>query len=221
MNENAKKIVEEQTLKLLDSGAILIGTDKTKLDNIIEGIYTIYNSPISKVAEERDAQYAQYRELISLYGKTLGEIKFNLLLSKEEYLLLKNIIVNKLEYDRQNLFIGLLVRDNFFHKFDTDKNYTRTALFTSDSPVEAFSLDINEITRISHLTGLYTIQGLDKKADTYANIIKKIGDISKIFEIYNSKGQTLSEEGGNWIQGFEQFEQPQEIDVEKVENDTI
>ena len=67
-------------------------------------------------------------------------------------------------------------------------------------------MDITEITRISHLCGLVQINGLDEKADIYANLTKKIGDISKIFDIYNSKGKDLSEEGGNWIQGFEQYD---------------
>lgn len=214
MNDNAKRVLEEQTLLLLNSGAILTTEDRTALDEAITKISNIYATPISKDKAERDEQFKSYRDLITSYGKSLGEIKYNLLLSKDEYLYLKNLIINKLDYDRQNLFVGLLVRDNFFFKYDTEKNATRTVLF-AEGEVEAFPLDINEITRISHLTGLHTIQGLDKKADLFANVIKKIGDISKIFEIYNSRGQELSEQGGNWLQGFEAYD-TEEITAEQV-----
>ncbi len=211
MNENAKRVADEQTLNLMKSGAIITEYDKASLEELIANIETMYNTPVSEVAQERDAQYSKYRELITSYGKTLGEIKYNLLLSRDEYMFLKNLIINKISYDRQNLFVGLLVRDNFFYKYDTEKNVAKTSLFVGESIVEAFPLDINEITRISHLTGLHEIQGLDKKADIYANIVKKIGDISKIFEIFNSRGQELSEKGGNWLQGFDKYESEQVV----------
>ncbi len=216
MNDNAKKIIEDHSLMLLNNGAILTKEDKTSLEDCITNILNIYETPISTTKEEREEQYKTYRDIITNYGKLLGEIKYNLLLSKEEYLYLKNLVLNKLDYDRQNLFVGLLVRDNFFNKYDSENNSTRTALFKDGIEVEAFPLDINEITRISHLTGLHTIQGLDKKADNFANIIKKIGDISKIFDIYNSKGQQLSEQGGNWLQGFEAYD-TEEVEAEKVQ----
>lgn len=217
MNDNAKRIIEEQTLKLLESGLIISENDKKRLDDLIASINEIYTTAISPEKEQREKQFAEYRDSIMLYGKTLSEVKYNLLLTKEEYLYLKALILNKLEYDRQNLFVGLLVRDNFFYKYDTEKSSNRTALFKSETnQVEVFSLDINEITRISHLTGLHTIKSLDEKADLFANFIKKIGDISKIFDIYNSRGQELSETGGNWLQGFEKYE-PQEVQAEQVQ----
>jgi hypothetical protein len=215
MNDNAKRIVEEQTLNLLNSGAVLSEKDKNILNDIVTKIGTIYETPISQEKEEREAQYNVYRDLITSYGKTLGETKYNLLLTKDEFLYLKNLILKRLDYDRQNLFVGLLVRDNFFYKYDSEKNATKTSLFT-ENQVEAFPLDINEITRISHLTGLHNIQGLDNKADLFANIIKKIGDISKIFDVYNSRGQELSEQGGNWLQGFEKYD-TEEVEVEQVQ----
>ncbi len=215
MNENAKKIVEEQTLNLLNSGAVLSEKDKNVLDEIVNKITIIYQTPISQDKDEREAQYNVYRELITSYGKTLGETKYNLLLTKDEYLYLKTLVLKKIDYDRQNLFVGLLVRDNFFYKYDTEKNAGRTELYI-EATLEAFPLDINEITRISHLTGLHTIQGLDNKADVFANVIKKIGDISKIFDVYNSRGNELSEQGGNWLQGFEKFD-TEEVVAEQVQ----
>ncbi len=216
MNENAKRVLEEQTLNLLNSGAVLTVENRNKLENIITDLQAIYATPISEDKEIREASYTNYGNLITEYGKTLGETKYNLLLKKEEYLYLKNLIMKKISYDRQNLFVGLLVRDNFFYKFDKNKNHNQTELFTNGD-VEAFQLDINEITRISHLTGLNEIQGLDNKADMFANIIKKIGDISKIFDIYKSKGDNLSEDAGNWIQGFEKFEPLEQVDAEQVD----
>ena len=215
MRENQKKIADEQALKLLDSGIILTTTDKENLDNIIKEIETLYDSPISPDLTERNAQYETYKNLITKYSKTLADIKYNFIISKKEYLFMKSLIIDKISYDRQNIFVGLLVRDTFFYRYDTNKSSTKTALF-SEKDIELFKMDITEITRISHLSGLQEIKGLYEKADIFANITKKIGDISKIFDIYNSKGKDLSEEGGNWIQQFDKYDSELIVDPEQV-----
>ena len=215
MRENQKKIADEQALKLLDSGIILTTTDKENLDNIIKEIETLYDSPISPDLTERNAQYETYKNLITKYSKTLADIKYNFIISKKEYLFMKSLIIDKISYDRQNIFVGLLVRDTFFYRYDTNKSSTKTALF-SEKDIELFKMDITEITRISHLSGLQEIKGLYEKADIFANITKKIGDISKIFDIYNSKGKDLSEEGGNWIQQFDKYDSELIVEPEQV-----
>jgi hypothetical protein len=216
MNEETKKIIEDQTSSLLENSTLILQEDKEKLDNISDLLGMIYKTPLSEETEEREKQYSSYRELISLYGKTLGETKYNLTLTRDEYLFLKNLIINKISYDRQNLFVGLIVRDTFFYQYDKSKDTTKTSLFTNGD--ENFVLNINEITRISHLTSLHEIVGLDKKADIFAEIIKKIGDISKIVEHYNKKGNDLSETGGNWIMKFENVEEnvPTQVEAEQV-----
>ena len=215
MRENQKKIADEQALKLLESGIILTTTDKENLDNIIKEIETLYDSPISPDLTERNAQYETYKNLITKYSKTLADIKYNFIISKKEYLFMKSLIIDKISYDRQNIFVGLLVRDTFFYRYDTNKSSTKTALF-SEKDIELFKMDITEITRISHLSGLQEIKGLYEKADIFANITKKIGDISKIFDIYNSKGKDLSEEGGNWIQQFDKYDSELIVEPEQV-----
>lgn len=215
MKENTKRVIDEQTLKLLNSGIIINDSDRKKLDNVIEDIEKIYKTAISNVKEEREKQYAEFVPLLEKYGKILGATKYTLQLTKEEYLYLKALILKKISYDRQNLFIGLLVRDDFFNKYDTDKAYNKTSLFDKKE-VEVFSLDINEITRISHLTSLNEIQGLDEKADRFANIVKKIGDVSKMFDIYNMKGEELSNRSADWIQGFTAYDDVEVVDAEQV-----
>ncbi len=215
MNENAKRLLEEQTLQLLENNKLINESDKTELTDLTNKIEDIYNTKISADASEREKQYAEYRDLIQSYGKFLGELKYNLSLDRDEYLFLKSLILNGLTYDRQNLFVALLIRDEFFYVVDSEKSHSKTSLF-KESDFTTFSLNITEITRISHLSGMFEIKGLDKKADIYASIVKKIGDVSKVFEVYNTRGQDLSERGGNWLQGFEVYENTESVDVEQV-----
>jgi hypothetical protein len=217
---NTKRVLEEQTLKLLTDNNIITEAVKLTLSELTNKIEKIYETTISPDHVEREKQYGEYRELIQKYGSSLGEVKYNLSLNKEEYMFLKALILNGLTYDRQNLFIGLLIRDEFFNTVDTESSYNRTSLFKNNN-TEIFSLNITEITRISHLTGLHTIKGLDKKADLYADIIRKIGEISKIFEVYNSRGQDLSERGGNWLQGFEVYENQNNADEKTTISEQI
>jgi hypothetical protein len=216
MNENAKRLLEEQTLQLLENNKLISESDKKELQDLTNKIEEIYITKISADATEREKQYGEYRELIQSYGKFLGELKYNLTLANDEYLFLKSLILHGLNYDRQNLFVGLLIRDEFFYVVDSEKSHNKTSLYKNGVDEQTFNLNITEITRISHLSGLFEIKGLDKKADIYASIVKKIGDISKVFEVYNTRGQDLSERGGNWLQGFEVYENTESIDVEQV-----
>lgn len=182
--------------------------DKTEVDNlskIISNIEEILHSEISSTLEVREKQYTDFREYISSYGRVLGDTKFNLSLTRDEYLYLKKLILKNLEYDRQNLFIGLLVKNDFFKKYDNKDTVSDTSLY-SLLKTETFKLNITEITRISHLTSLNKIHGLDKEADIFSHIIRKIGEISKIVELYDNKGKQLSESGNNWIQGFAKYD---------------
>ncbi len=205
MNENAKKIIEEQTLKLLEDSNILDNEHRDALDGKLKEIDAFYQIPASPDKDIRETQYGEYRELLTSYGKLFSATLYNLTLTRREYIYLKNLILKKITYKRQELFLGLLVRDEFFRVVDAEKSAVKTNLaFTGGK--ETFKLDITSITRISHLTTFHEINGLDEDAEVFAEILKKIGNISKIYEVYSGKGDDASAEGGNWINGFNIYE---------------
>jgi hypothetical protein len=187
MTDEKKRMIDDQTKELIDKDILIGAEDKATLLKIISDAEELFSLPLSDVAEEREASWTKYTEYMSNYGKTLGSIK----------------------YDRNNVFIGMIVRDDFFRKFDSEVIPTKTSLYKGDGTVpELFQIDINEITRISHLTSLYEVQGLTKEAESFFNIIRKIGDISKIFEVFKTKGDDINTKGGDWTMGFDVFDNP-------------
>jgi hypothetical protein len=209
MTDEKKRMIDDQTKELIDKDILIGAEDKATLLKIISDAEELFSLPLSDVAEEREASWTKYTEYMSNYGKTLGSIKYNFFLTKEDYLFLKNVILSKTKYDRNNVFIGMIVRDDFFRKFDSEVIPTKTSLYKGDGTVpELFQIDINEITRISHLTSLYEVQGLTKEAESFFNIIRKIGDISKIFEVFKTKGDDINTKGGDWTMGFDVFDNP-------------
>jgi hypothetical protein len=214
MNQTQEQIQQEALEKLLDSGLLLEIDDKNVLDETLKKAASIITTPIPEKAEDKDKAFGEYRETMIKYGGTLSKIKFNFGLKESEYKLIRKIIFQELEYDRQDLFIALSVRDNFFDVVETAE-WQKTKFKGGEDAVEIFKIDIHDITRISHLIGQYKIKGLNKVATSYAEVIRKIGDISKIFEHYNKLGEQMSEAGGNWIQNLEK--EPVDETEEKVE----
>lgn len=205
------KNIDEQFDKILNSNKILKKEDKENIDSLIESINNFYKTEIPSDKVEREKVYLEYVSKIEEFGKTLSGIVYSFQLSKEEYLFLKDTLLKKLEYDRENVFIALLIRDNFFYKYDTITDPNKTSIKMEDMNgkfVTSLPININDLTRISHLLGMYTIKDIiSKKADIFASCIGKIGDISKIFNYYKTKGEQLQNGGDNWLKGFEVYDE--------------
>ena len=76
--------------------------------------------------------------------------------------------------------------------------------FTDDNQLTAFSVDATEITYIYHLISKHKVKGLSKDSYTFANILKRIGDISKVFNYYDTAAKNLTGEIQNWVAAFEE-----------------
>lgn len=196
---------------LVDSGIIINKEDSATLDKILEDCYAIIENGSYTNNEEKDKAYGDYRKLAMDYGRTLGQTLYNFGLDEDEYKLLKKVIMRDNEYDRQDIHIGLLVKDEYFDKMESRPNWSKEKF---NQGVEILACDINTTTRISHLFGKYKIKGLGRDAEIFYEISKKIVDVSKIFEYYNNMGEQMSKDAMNWTQGLDD-ETPQPTDNEE------
>lgn len=198
---------------LVDSGIIINKEDSSVLDKILEDSYAIIEDGEYANSEEKDKAYDNYRKLAMDYGRTLGQTLYNFGLDEEEYKLLKKVIMRENEYDRQDIHIGLFVKDDYFDKMEAKPNWGKEKF---KQGVEILPCDINTTTRISHLFGQYKVKGLGKEAETFYEISKKIVDVSKIFEYYNNMGEQMSKDASNWIQGLDEEAAVETTGEEKV-----
>lgn len=218
MTSGQKQVADEQLGSLLDSGIVLAKTKSEELQDILDNAHNIITAPMPKTNEEKDKVYAEYKETMMSYGKTLGEVSYTFGLLESEYKLLRNAICKDLEYNRQDLFIAIVVKDNFFDKIE-NRNGWQQNKFSAKDGLERFDIDIHDTTRISHLLSEFKVKGLTPPALTYANIVRKIGDISKVFEHFNQLGESMSESGGNWVQGLGEEDTAVEMSDAMTETD--
>jgi hypothetical protein len=69
--------------------------------------------------------------------------------------------------------------------------------------LEAIPVNATEITYIYHLISPHKVKGLSKNAYYFAQVLRRIGNISKIFNYYDTAGKNLSTEIQNWATAFE------------------
>lgn len=202
-----KKYVKE----LITTGLILDKPAVEKLDSILGSAYDLMEKEYT-TNEEKDNAFGEYKEIAMSFGRTLGETKYNFMLTEKEYKLMRKIIFREIEYDRQDLYFGLLVKDDFFGVVESRPGWDKDKF---KDGVETVTTDINTITRLSHLCSMYKVKGLGEDAENFYEILKKITDISKSFEYYNNTGEQMSKDAMNWVQGLEEEEVMTEVVTEE------
>ena len=181
-----------------DVGYLLVSTEtESNLDGKISAIedYMKSNDGKGKSDEEKDAIYKQAQILWSDYAAALKEAKYNFYLNRPQHKFLTNLILQKLEYDVNTVFFAIELTDML--------GMMKDVKFYNDDDIIPFEVNTTEITYIYHLISKYKVQGLTRDAYTFAQILRKIGDISKIFNYYDAEGKYLSTEIQNWVAAFE------------------
>ena len=115
---------------------------------------------------------------------------FNFYLNRPQYTLLTDILLKRLEYDVDSLFIAIDLSDLL-------KTMSGTK-YTNDEELKFFKATATETTFIYHLIKNYKVKGLTKESFTFAEIVKRIADISKIVSYYDAHAKNLTEDIGKW-----------------------
>jgi len=199
MNKLETNVIKPE-LKFLHSDVeyLLVSTEtESNLDGKISAIedYMKSNDGKGKSDEEKDAIYKQAQILWSDYAAALKEAKYNFYLNRPQHKFLTNLILQKLEYDVNTVFFAIELTDML--------GMMKDVKFYNDDDIIPFEVNTTEITYIYHLISKYKVQGLTRDAYTFAQILRKIGDISKIFNYYDAEGKYLSTEIQNWVAAFE------------------
>ena len=171
---------------------------ESNLDGKIAAIndYMSSNDGKGKSDSEKDAIYKQAQILWTEYAAALKDAKYNFYLNRPQHKFLTNLILSKLEYDVNTVFFAIELTDML--------GMMKDVKFTNDEDIIEFPVNTTEITYIYHLISKHKVQGLTRDAYTFAQILRKIGDISKIFNYYDAEGKSLSTEIQNWVAAFEE-----------------
>lgn len=197
-------LYEETQYRLLDFIAESI------LDNNIDQInnYLSTTNGIGKTEEQKDLDYGHAQNLWKSYQQSLRDTKFNFYLDRSQYTLLTDILIKKLEYDVNTVFIAIELTELLGGMSGTK--------YQNDKEIKCFQATATEITYIYHLIQNYKVKGLSKESYTFSKILIRIGDLSKVINYYDTTGKNLTEEISKWALTLDdtdqQVEQQEQIE---------
>jgi hypothetical protein len=178
----------------------------TKLKDI--ETYLSSNDGKGKAETEKDELYKNAQELWKSYATSLQNTKYNFFLNRPQWKFLTDLILSKLEYDVNTVFLAIELT-NLLGGMKGTK-------FNDDSQLIAFKVNATEITYIYHLISNHKIKGLTKDAYLFSQVLIRIGEISKVFNYYETSGKNFSTEIQDWVMLFEEG-----VTKESVSDETV
>lgn len=203
MSEDLREIViaekPDLTFKANDGDIIRILSteDETFLEEKYQEIidFMVNNHSQDHDEETKNELYGQLQQMwYGVSGKQgrLNEISFNLILYREEYKYLLNLLKNKIEYNVDTIFYGLELESMIEQMVAEEK-------FENEEQAKGFIMTAVDIHYLYHLLGKTTVKGLSKQSRLFAEIIKRIALSSNIFNHYKSKFDSLNKAIQMWV----------------------
>jgi hypothetical protein len=143
----------------------------------------------------KDELYLQGQNLWKELSQSLKDAKYNFHLDRPQHKFLTDLVLNKLEYDVNTVFFAIELKELF--------DFMKDSKYKNDTELQSYSVTATEITYIYHLISKYNVKGLNKEAYLFAEVLMKIGNISKIFNYYETQSKNLATEIQDWVLTFD------------------
>jgi len=182
-NEQNYRIVKEEVEELLDS----------KVSAIRNFINTKNGKGLSETL--KDELYLEAQKLWKELSQELNNSRYNFYLDRPQHKFLTDLILNKLEYDVNTVFFAIELKELF--------DILKDSKYKNDTEIISYEVTATEMTYIYHLISKHKIKGLVKDSFLFAEVLIKIGNISKLINFYDNTGKNLSTEINDWVLTFE------------------
>jgi hypothetical protein len=172
---------------------------EVNLDNKLKAIedYMASNNARGKSEEEKNKAYGEAQKFHKEYLHEFLDTKYNFYLNRVQYNFLTDLLLSKLEYDVNTVFIAIELSNLLGSMKNTGK-------YTNDKEVISYEINATELTYIYHLIAKHTVKGLSKQAYTFAEILSKIGELSKIFNYYETANKNSVDDISHWVYSFDE-----------------
>jgi len=167
------------------------------LDGKISAIesYMENNSGKGKSDDEKDELYKNAQDLWKEYTNSLKAAKYNFHLNRSQWKFLTDLILSKLEYDVNTVFFAIELTNLLGSMKDVK--------YSNDKELLSFPVNATEITYIYHLISKHKVKGLTKDSYLFSEVLVRIGNISKVFNYYDTYAKNMSTDIQNWVTAFE------------------
>jgi hypothetical protein len=176
--------------------------DELFLDSKIMQLETFItnNHGLGKSEVEKDQLYFSAQTSWREYVSRLKNMKYTFYLNRKEYNFLTNLLLTKLEYTVDTVFIAVELTNMLGEwELTKGKNDVKT-----DAEIKAYVADATEITYMYHLIAKHTVKGLTNDTYLFVEILKKIGFISKIVSYYDNNAKSFNKDIQDWVSTFEE-----------------
>lgn len=165
---------------------------EVSLDAKVEAVesFMVKNPGHGLLETDKDLIYGQAQGLLNDLKKELRDTKFSFYLNRTQYNFLTDLLLRKLEYDVNTIFIAIELTQLLGGMSGTK--------YSNDSQLIAFEANATEITYIYHLIAKHTVKGLTKDTYTFSKLLIRIGDLSKIINYYDASAKRLVDEISQW-----------------------
>ena len=169
------------------------------LDSNINSIaeYMKNTSASGKSDKVKDDTYGEAQKLWNEFRQNLDSAKFNFHLDREQFEYLMGLLRNKFEYDVNAVFYILELANTLGEMEGHGKKGFK------ENPYIGFKLNATDVTYLYHILSSYKVKGLNRGTVLFANVIRRIGEISKIFDYYNNITKDLSKDIVDWVASFD------------------
>ena len=157
------------------------------------------NHGLGKAENEKDELYYTAQSTWREYVDRLKSMNYTFYLNRKQYNFLTNLLISKLEYDVNTVFLAIEL-SNMLGNWETTKGKKDSK---DDNEVKEYVSDATEITYIYHLIAKHTVKGLTHDTYLFAQILRKIGFISKIVSYYDTHAKTFNKDIQDWASTFE------------------
>jgi len=172
--------------------------DETNLDKIIYSIETYMKENDGRFHPEeyKDLLYSNSKKMWEDYAIILRNVKFSFYLNQKQFDFLTNLLLQDLEYDVNTVFFAIDLTNML-------KEWSQNDSFKNENTLKAFTSEATEITYIYHLIAKHKVKGLTNESYRFAEVLKRIGDVSKIIGYYDSAAKSLAKEIQEWVANFD------------------
>ena len=175
--------------------------DELFLDGKINELqtFTDNNHGLGKTETEKDVMYftaqTSWKEMVD----RLKNMNYSFYLNRKQYNFLTNLLLAKLEYDVNTVFLAIELT-NMLGTWELTKGKKDSK---ADNEVKCYTADATEITYIYHLIAKHTVKGLTNDTYTFAEILRIIGKISKVVSYYDTQAKTWNKDIQDWASTFD------------------
>ena len=171
--------------------------DEQALDTSVKNIenFMVFNHGLGKSESEKDALYVEAKGLWEIYVNTFKNIKFEFYLNNNQFEYFTEMLRDKIEYDVNTIFFAIELTDTLGNWAIHETK--------SKSKVKSYQIDPVSANYLYHLISTVKVKGLTEEAYLFSQVLKKIHEVMKIVNFYDTHAKSLSKDIQSWVASFE------------------